>query len=196
MPMHHSLDPYPIPRNTEPLYINEPWLIDKSLLEYEINSEPDEKEDNICVYIPMDIKREAILRRLARLIAVYGEANEENESEFQLDVNLLISQIEIYDQVWFVRHLPDEGEHSDEAVELVSEFIKMLEEIPDGCAEMFPFETIEELRGGIPVYVIEDCQMKYIRCGKKAFESTTTEAIEFGFGVLVIRNIPCYKCEE
>jgi YgiT-type zinc finger domain-containing protein len=26
--------------------------------------------------------------------------------------------------------------------------------------------------------------------------STTTEAIELGFGVLVIRNIPCYKCVE
>ena len=26
--------------------------------------------------------------------------------------------------------------------------------------------------------------------------STTTEAIELGFGVLVIRNIPCYTCVE
>ena len=26
--------------------------------------------------------------------------------------------------------------------------------------------------------------------------STTTEAIELGFGVLVLRNIPCYKCVE
>ena len=38
--------------------------------------------------------------------------------------------------------------------------------------------------------------MKCIRCGKDAFKSTTTEAIELGFGVLVIRNIPCYKCDE
>ena len=38
--------------------------------------------------------------------------------------------------------------------------------------------------------------MKCMKCGKKAFKSTTTEAIELGFGVLVIRNIPCYKCEE
>ncbi len=38
--------------------------------------------------------------------------------------------------------------------------------------------------------------MKCIKCGRDSFESTTTEAIEFGFGVLVIRNIPCYKCEE
>ena len=38
--------------------------------------------------------------------------------------------------------------------------------------------------------------MKCMKCGKEAFKSTTTEAIELGFGVLVIRNIPCYKCAE
>ena len=38
--------------------------------------------------------------------------------------------------------------------------------------------------------------MKCMKCGKEAYKSTTTEAIELGFGVLVIRNIPCYKCEE
>ena len=38
--------------------------------------------------------------------------------------------------------------------------------------------------------------MKCMKCGRPAFKSTTTEAIELGFGVLVIRNIPCYKCDE
>lgn len=38
--------------------------------------------------------------------------------------------------------------------------------------------------------------MKCMRCGRDAYKSTTTEAIEMGFGLLVIRNIPCYKCEE
>ena len=38
--------------------------------------------------------------------------------------------------------------------------------------------------------------MKCMKCCKEAFKSTTTEAIELGFGVLVIRNIPCYKCVE
>lgn len=38
--------------------------------------------------------------------------------------------------------------------------------------------------------------MRCIKCGKEAYESTTTEAIELGFGVLVIRNIPCFKCNE
>ena len=35
-----------------------------------------------------------------------------------------------------------------------------------------------------------------MRCGKTAYKSMTSEAIELGFGLLVIRNIPCYKCEE
>ena len=38
--------------------------------------------------------------------------------------------------------------------------------------------------------------MKCMKCGKDAYKSTTSEAIELGFGLLVIRNIPCYKCEE
>ena len=38
--------------------------------------------------------------------------------------------------------------------------------------------------------------MRCMKCGKDAYKSTTTEAIELSFGVLVIRNIPCYKCEE
>ena len=36
--------------------------------------------------------------------------------------------------------------------------------------------------------------MKCMRCGKTAYKSMTSEAIELGFGLLVIRNIPCYKC--
>lgn len=37
--------------------------------------------------------------------------------------------------------------------------------------------------------------MKCIRCGHETYESKTTEAIELEGGVLVIRNIPCFKCE-
>ena len=33
-------------------------------------------------------------------------------------------------------------------------------------------------------------------CGREAYKSTTCEAIEMEFGLLVIRNIPCYKCNE
>ncbi len=38
-----------------------------------------------------------------------------------------------------------EGKHSEEARTLIREFIAELREIPDGCAELFPFELIDEL---------------------------------------------------
>ncbi len=79
-------------------------------------------------------------------IARYGEANEENEINFQMDVESLISQVEIYDQVCYVRHMPSKGKHSSEAIELVKEMIGLLEGIPDGCAETFPFEMIASLK--------------------------------------------------
>ena len=109
---HHRLDPYPIPKERTPLYVNEPWLADKTLLELPPDREPDKKEDNIRIYIPMDLNRDAILRRLDRVIYQYGEANEDNEMEFGTDVEMILSQLEIYDQIWFVRHMPEEGEHS------------------------------------------------------------------------------------
>lgn len=59
--------------------------------------QPDAETDNIRVYIPLDINRNAILRHLDVLIAKYGAANEKNEIEFSVEVGQLISQVEIYD---------------------------------------------------------------------------------------------------
>lgn len=143
---HHMLDPYPIPKEKEPLFVNEPWLVDRSLLEYSLHREPDDEADNIRIYVPVDLNSEAILRRLDSIIAQYGEATEENEMEFSVDVGMIISQLEIYDQIWFGRRMPTEGNHSKEATELVRKIITRLEEIPDGCAECFPFDLIDELR--------------------------------------------------
>ena len=42
--------------------------------------------------------------------------------------------------------MPSEGEHSNEAIALAKEIVARLEEIPDGCAEQFPFETIDKLK--------------------------------------------------
>ena len=36
---HHRLDQYPIPKDKTPLYVNEPWLVDRSLLSYSQNRE-------------------------------------------------------------------------------------------------------------------------------------------------------------
>ena len=39
--------------------------------------------------------------------------------------------------------------------------------------------------------------MKCMKCGKETYRSTNTEAIELGEGrLLIVRNIPCYKCRR
>lgn len=144
--MHHTLDVYPIPREKEPMFINEPWLIDKTLLESCEEEDPDKEKDNIRVYVPLDLNHSAILRRLEAVIDRYGEANEENEMNFSIDVEGILSQVEIYDQVWYVREYQETMRHSQRAVSLIKEIIVLLENIVDGGAECFPFETIEELR--------------------------------------------------
>lgn len=125
------------------------WLIDGSLLESgkkrEVLRKPETQEDNIRVYIPLDLNRKAILRRLDDVIQRYGIATELNESGFRGDVGQVISQLEIYDQIWHIRRMA-EGKHSCNAVRLVQDIIQRLEAIPDGCAECFPFELIDRLK--------------------------------------------------
>ena len=72
MRQHHQLDPYPIPKDKSPLYINEPWLVDKTVLEYPMGKIPEGKDDNVRIYIPLDLNKEAILRRLNSIIYHYG----------------------------------------------------------------------------------------------------------------------------
>ena len=146
---HHNLDVHPIPKESMPQFINEPWMIDPSLQWVQENgyeSAPPESADNIRVYIPMDICKESILRRLSFIINRCGAATEANEMDYAYDVVNLISQIEIYDQIWFIRHMPKEGKHSLEAIELVKEFVAKLENIEEGDSEMFPYSTIEKLK--------------------------------------------------
>lgn len=107
------MDVYPIPKDKAPLYINEPRLIDRSLLEISnVSAGPEQEQDNIRVYVPLDINKNAILRRLYTIIIHCGEASEKNEIDFSIDVDMLVSQIEIYDQIWYVGHMPETGNHS------------------------------------------------------------------------------------
>ena len=138
---HHDLDIYPVPKDQAPLYVNEPWIIDSSLLEG-VTGESNLPDDNIRVYVPLDISKEVILLRLKIIISKYGEANESNELDFAREVRQLVYQIELYDQVWTARN---SIEGMDMVVDLVEEFVATLEQIPDGCAENFPFDLIEEL---------------------------------------------------
>ena len=144
MTYHHRIDPIPAPEQVS--YINETWIIDETIqpkLEGKFKSEEliDKSPDNVRVYIPLDISHSAVMRRLSFIINRYEEANEENEFAFSMDVNMLLSQVEIYDQIHYIRGNM-EGKHSKEARSLMRDFVGLLKEIPDGCAEIFPFELM------------------------------------------------------
>ena len=66
--------------------------------------------------------------------------------EFDTDISMIISQLEIYDQIWYGRYVPENRKHSREAIGLAEKIIARLELIPDGGAECFPFELIDRLR--------------------------------------------------
>lgn len=148
MATHHDLDPYPIPKDKGALFVNEPWIADKSFLcvEQPYTKEPQDEPDNVRVYVPLDLNRHAILRRLNVIIAQYGEITWKNELDYCTDVEMIRYQLEIYDQVHHAQGLPGNAKHSEEGVALAREFVERLEEIVDGCAEVFPYEMIEELR--------------------------------------------------
>ena len=146
--IHHILDIYPEPREKAPRIINESWLIDKTIdVVPDKRTPPEDEPDNIRIYVPLDLNRRAILRRLDDIIASYnGEATEDNEMSFRIDVARLFMQVEVYDQYWYVRHIPKDRRHSAEATDLVKEFIARLEDIEDLDSETFPFDIIDALK--------------------------------------------------
>jgi hypothetical protein len=120
-------------------------LIDSSLLDELPNTKDEQEQDNIRVFIPMDINHKAILRRIRTIILKYGEANERNELSFLKEIEAIVAQTEIYDQIWFARTVPQGKKHSEKGTALIREVVSLLREIPDGGAEIFPFELIESL---------------------------------------------------
>lgn len=148
--IHHIIDTYPNPRESATRFINEAWLIDSTIaVTPDKQTSPETETDNIRIYVPLDLNKKAILRRLDEIIAQYGEATEENEFAFEIDVERLFMQVEIYDQIWYIHHMPKDIQkirHSVEAMELVREFVVRLENIQDIDSEYFPFRMIRELK--------------------------------------------------
>jgi len=153
---HHPLDVWPLPRDQKPMFINEPWLIDESLYfdsyaQMKAARDPENEEDNRRVYIPLDLNKAAFLRRLDHVLNKYPDITWRNESKVYTEVQTVLAQIEIYDQVWFVRegiYKTDEHGmicgHSQHATEVIKEVITRLEAI-DTC-EDFPYDVINELK--------------------------------------------------
>ena len=103
MATYHSLDIIPIPEKV--LYINETGMIDATVYNEPFDGlDADmKKEDNVRVYVPLDINSEAILRRLHSIYYRYGDLDEDNEFSISGEVGQLISQLEIYERLRGVR---------------------------------------------------------------------------------------------
>lgn len=142
MAKHHNLDITPVPEKV--LYVNEPELVDKTIVDTRLQDDT-KHLDNVRIYVPLDINRETILRRIRNVYDWYGSPSWKNESEYLSEISGIISQLEIYDQVWFARQGDFGNGHSKNATMLADEILKVLEE-DEGCAEMFPYETIEHLK--------------------------------------------------
>lgn len=159
--MHHDLDIHPIPE--EVLYINEMDFLEPNYYELkeQIKKAASGKtiaqggilpDDNVRIYVPMDLNADKIMWRLYRIYMALDDPAYRNETEFMTAVGIIVSQLEIYDQVWVARdaaHAVQKSEsgvyHSQKGIELAKKIIEYLEE-NEGCAECFPYETIDKLK--------------------------------------------------
>ena len=158
--MHHDLDIHPIPEKV--LYINDLSIADTAF-GYETKKQHQKAitgkihanggilaDDNVRIYIPLDLNADQILSRLQQIYRVIGNQNDMNEMEFSCEVGKIISQLEIYDQVWVARDLKnavriEERIHSTKGIELTKKIINVLME-DEGCAECFPYDVVDELK--------------------------------------------------
>ena len=71
--INHKIDVWSVPREETPRFINETHLIDKTLLEMPEEVADMAEEDNIRIFVPLDLNKKAILRRLRCIVNHYGE---------------------------------------------------------------------------------------------------------------------------
>lgn len=148
----HQLSSQPLPRGEQPLYVNEPWIIDRTREPEDVEDlakfkQPEPEADNVRVYVPLDLNRRSILRRLADVIERNEPASEQNEFDFSWDVQLVLSQLTIYDQFHLAKSATTGKEkHSAEGIALAEAIVARLEQVRDAGAECFPFEEIAQLQ--------------------------------------------------
>ena len=175
MAVHHNLDIKPTPEKV--LYINEPDITGmfcgsgpEYLPDWEWLSAAEtenaawyagQSSDHVRVYVPLDLSKDCILAYFTAVLSHFGSADERNEMGFSSSIEQVITRLEIYDQVWYVREMskpwkddsacPDgsaqTSRHSRHATEIARVIVdELLQVANDGCsAELFPYETIDML---------------------------------------------------
>ena len=151
--MHHKIDVHPIPDS--PIYINDlsiattynPYEL-KQQAELAVTGKSVSKggilpDDNVRVYVPLDINAEYIIGELHSVFNMLGAVSEDNEYEYSSAVRRIITKLEIYDQIHTVRdmknavNLAGVGEvgrpsevnryHSRKAIAVVKRMVEIME---------------------------------------------------------------------
>ncbi len=160
--MHHDLDIRPVPEKV--LYVNDPIMGTiaepyDTIDDYEMAKTGKTEteggvlpDDNIRIYVPMDLNGSIIMRELHMLYGILGSPDDYNEVDFAVLTDKVIQKLEIYDQVWVARDVKNTVRmektgllHSKRGIALAQEIIDFLEE-DEGCAVIFPYETIDRLK--------------------------------------------------
>ena len=96
------------------------------------------------MYVPLIINKERLIQKLRELMAMFGDCDFDNETDYKVETDKLIRQIEVFDELVKKEAGIDTG-HSKEAVELAREFAEVLMMITDDGGETYPYEEILEL---------------------------------------------------
>ena len=96
---------------------------------------------------PLSDKSKSTLSRLEKIIRLCGTATEMNETDFSIEVKRILQEAGLYKSQWDLKdRLPDRPIQVDEETQnLMITIIAKLKGIPDGGAELFPFELIDTL---------------------------------------------------
>ena len=99
-------------------------------------------DDNVRIYVPMDLNHDFFLWRLRSLHASLGFPDEGNEGAYQEAVGQLISLLTVYDAAQ--AEIENVRGHSGKGKRLALEMIRFMEK-HEGVAEHFPYEEMEML---------------------------------------------------
>ncbi len=100
-------------------------------------------DDNVRIYVPIDVNGDFLLWRLRSLCESLGFPDEENEGAYREGVGQLISLLRVYDAAQ--AEIEKVCGHSRAAIHVAMEMVRCLE-AQEGTAECFPYEEIETLR--------------------------------------------------
>ena len=92
----------------------------------------------------------SLLSRLDKVIRLCGTATEMNETDFSIEVKRLLKEADLYKSQWDLKDkLPNSSDTpiqlDEKTRNLMIAIIAKLKGIPDGGAELFPFELIDTL---------------------------------------------------